>query len=93
MCNQHNANQEKLIEKLTALGFVETDGSDRRFVKDSDSDSVIFYEAYINGTGVIFHLNSNGRCIAITIQTVDDKDIDEAFREIKLFTNEMNRTT
>ena len=90
MCNQNNSNQKKLIEKLTALGFNENE-TDGTFVKDSDSG--IFYEAYINGTGVIFHLNYNEKCIKLTIQTVDDKDIDEAFREIKLFAEEMGQTT
>ena len=90
MYDQNNSNQKKLIEKLTALGFNENE-TDEKFVKDSGSG--IFYEAYINGTGVIFHLNYSGKCIAITIQTVDDKDIDEAFREIKLFAEKMGQTT
>ena len=90
MCNQNNSNQNKLIKKLTDLGFNETNG---KFVKNSNSNSGKIFEAYINGTGIIFHLNSNGKCIKFTIQTVDDKDIDEAFREIKLFTEEMGQTT
>lgn len=94
MCDQNKPNQKKLIEKLKAWGFDET--TDKKFVKKTNSNSNITLEAYINGSGVIFHLNYKGKCIVVTIQTVDGKDIDEAFKEIwtalQLFTDEMSKT-
>lgn len=95
MCDQNNPNQNKLIEKLKALGFDET--TDEKFVKKSKSNSDITLEAFINGSGIIFHLNYKEKCIVVTIQTVDDKDIDEAFKEIwtilQLFAEEMSKTS